>query len=132
MNNNRLTYKGYFTEIHYSEEDKILFGKVEGISDIINFESESSKEIEEEFHKAVDDYLKLCKELGKSPERAYKGTFNVRISPKLHRDLTLYAEQHGETLNFAVEKAIEDFLRSKEPPAYTVVMIQSEEKEKYV
>ena len=132
MSNTKLMYKGYFTEIKYSEEDKVLFGKIEGIADIVNFESDSAKEIEEEFHKAVDDYLKLCKELGKCPEKAYKGTFNIRISPKLHRDIALYAEQHGETLNSSVEKAIEELLRSQESVPYTVIMMLPEEKEKHV
>ena len=42
----KLTYKGYYTEIHYSEEDQVLFGKIEGIADMVNFESDSAKTIE--------------------------------------------------------------------------------------
>ena len=36
----------------------------------------------------------------------YKGTFNVRISPELHRNIAVYAMEHGKTLNAAVEEAI--------------------------
>lgn len=28
---NILNYKGYYTKIHYSAEDEVLYGKVEGI-----------------------------------------------------------------------------------------------------
>lgn len=63
----KLTYKGYYTEIHYSEEDKVLFGKVEGIADLVNFESDSAKTIEKEFHDAVDEYLAYCQEGGNPP-----------------------------------------------------------------
>ena len=40
------------------------------------------------------------------PEQPYKGTFNVRISPELHRNVAVYAIEHGKTLNAAVEEAI--------------------------
>ena len=37
------------------------------------------------FGKAVEDYLELCNLNGKEPEKVYKGSFNVRISPELHK-----------------------------------------------
>ena len=65
MVNNTFSYKDYFANIEYIAEDKILFGKIEGISDLVTFESSDANKIEEEFHKAVDDYLAFCKEVGK-------------------------------------------------------------------
>ena len=50
MMKNVLEYKGYYTKINFSVEDKVLFGKIEGINDLVNFESESIDEIENEFH----------------------------------------------------------------------------------
>ena len=47
-----------------------------------------------------------CKERGVSPEIPYKGSFNVRISPDLHRKIALYAIEKGTSLNSAVEEAI--------------------------
>jgi predicted HicB family RNase H-like nuclease len=41
------------------------------------------------------------------PEQPFKGTFNVRISPELHRYIAIYAMEHGKTLNAAVEEAID-------------------------
>ena len=35
---NILEYKGYYTEIKFSTEDKVLYGKIEFIDDLINFE----------------------------------------------------------------------------------------------
>lgn len=57
-----LEYKGYFTVIEFDSESKVLHGKVEGIDDLVTFESESAKEIEKEFHDAVDDWLEFRKE----------------------------------------------------------------------
>jgi len=110
MMSNILEYKGYYTKIEYSAEDKVLYGKVEGINDLVNFESYSLNEIESEFHRAVDDYLDMCKEVGKEPDKVYKGLFNVRIAPELHRKLSILAFQNGESLNQVVEKAIRSYI----------------------
>lgn len=40
------------------------------------------------------------------PEQPYKGTFDVWISPELHRYIAVYAIEHGKSLNAAVEEAI--------------------------
>lgn len=56
---NILTYKGYITKVLYSSEDEVFFGKIENIKDLVNFESNSAIDIEAEFRKAVDDYIKI-------------------------------------------------------------------------
>ena len=106
MNGNILEYNGYYTKVEYSAEDKVLYGKIEGIKDLVNFESESPEKIEEEFHLAVDDYLAFCKDLGKDPNKPYKGMFNVRVSPELHRRAAIAADMRGESLNAFVTNAI--------------------------
>lgn len=63
-----LTYKGYFTVITFEAEDKVLYGKIEGIDDLVTFESDSAKEIEKEFHDAVDDWLEFRKEIDNEVE----------------------------------------------------------------
>ena len=110
---NRLDYKGYFTVIHYSAPDQVLYGKIEGISDLVAFDSESSSEIVKEFHEAVDDYLDSCKAIGKEPEKPFKGSFNVRITPALHRALATKAQTKGISLNQAVENAIQSYVDEK-------------------
>lgn len=57
--NNILEYKGYTTKIKYSSDDNVYYGKIEGIEDFVNFESDSVENIETEFHRAVNDYLLL-------------------------------------------------------------------------
>ncbi|HHT88918.1 MAG TPA: type II toxin-antitoxin system HicB family antitoxin [Clostridiales bacterium] len=108
---NILEYKGYFTKIEYNSEDKALYGKIEGIADLVTFESTDAGEIEKEFHNAVDDYLDFCKEIGKDPDKSYKGSFNVRIDPDLHKQLVIKAFKNNESLNQTVEKAIKEYLK---------------------
>ena len=114
LNNNILEYKGYRTKVEFDSEDLVLRGKIEGINDLVNFECENVKDIEKEFHEAVDDYLAFCKEVGKEPDKEYKGTFNVRINPELHKQLVNVALKNGDTLNASVEKAIQKFVSEKQ------------------
>ena len=110
MKNNILEYKGYHTKVEFDSEECVLRGKIEGINDLVNFECEDIKRVEKEFHEAVDDYLEFCKEVGKEPDKEYKGTFNVRINPELHKRLANMAMKNGDTLNATVEKAIQEYV----------------------
>lgn len=103
---NLLSYKNYNGSVVYSEEDECLFGKVIGIKSLISYEGNSVKELKKDFENAIDDYLSDCKERGIEPEQPYKGSFNVRINPDLHRSIAIYAMEHGKSLNSVVEEAI--------------------------
>lgn len=54
---NILEYKGFSTQIAYSAEDHVLYGKIDSVADLVSFESRDAEQIEQEFHDAVDDYL---------------------------------------------------------------------------
>ena len=110
---NAMEYKGYWGTVEYSETDNILFGKVIGIGSLISYEGKSVDELRGDFEAAVDDYLELCAEKGIEPDKTYKGSFNVRISPNLHRSLALYAASHNQSLNASVEAAIKNYISSK-------------------
>ena len=103
---NVLTYKGYCATVEFDGDSKLLCGSVVGMRDGIYFEAESAGDIERAFHEAVDDYLAFCAEKGKSPEKSYKGSFNVRISPELHRAAAIAAAVKNESLNQFVSEAI--------------------------
>ena len=101
-----LSYKNYNGTVEYSKEDNCLFGKVIGIKSLLSYEGDSVKELEQDFQNVIDTYLEDCEERNIEPEQPYKGTFNVRISPELHRNIAVYAIEHGKSLNAVVEEAI--------------------------
>lgn len=107
---NILEYKGYHTRVEYDAESNSLRGKIEGILDYIDFECSDLNAVEEEFHAAVDDYLDFCEEVGKTPEKEYKGSFNVRISPDLHKKAAVRALIDNCSLNNVVEMAIASYV----------------------
>lgn len=107
---NVMEYKGYYGTVDFSAADKVLFGKVIGVNSLISFEGDSIESLRKDFEGAVDDYLAMCSENGIEPEKSYKGSFNVRVSPELHRELALYSASHGQTLNSTVEEAIKRYV----------------------
>ena len=89
--NNTMEYKGYVGSVEFSEEDGLFYGKVMGIRALISYEGATAAELVSDFHGAVEDFLTLCAETHQEPERAYKGSFNVRISPELHKQAVVFA-----------------------------------------
>lgn len=103
-----ITHKGYIGSVEFSEEDGLFYGKVMGIRSLISYEGENAKELLDDFHGAVDDYLKSCEAEGKQAETAYKGSFNIRISPEFHKRMILYATAHNMSLNRYIEETLEN------------------------
>ena len=105
--NNTIEYKGYIGSVEFSEEASRFYGKVMGIRSLISYQGENATELISDFHEAIDDYLALCEEEGIEPEKAYKGSFNIRISPELHKQLVVCATSHQMSLNSFVEEALQ-------------------------
>ncbi len=110
--NNTMEYKGYLGSVEFSEEDALFYGKVLGIRALISYEGTNAAELVADFHGAVDDYLELCVQSGTEPEKAYKGSFNVRISPELHKQAVIAAMSHNMSLNSFVETSIQQALHA--------------------
>ncbi len=104
--NNYLHYKDYIGSVVFSEENAVFHGKVIGIKDLLSFEGDSVSALIEDFHNAIDEYLEFCDSTGKKPDKPFKGSFNIRIEPELHRAAALAASASGKTLNAFVENAI--------------------------
>lgn len=111
-----LEYNGYSGSIDVSKEDRCLFGKILFITDLVTYEAETITDLEAEFIAAVDDYLLTCKEIGKEPQRPFKGSFNVRISQELHRKAALEAHKENISLNELTAKAINAYVKKTAQP----------------
>ena len=59
------SYRGYLGSSSYSEEDGVFYGKIEGIYDLVSYESDKETNLEDKFCNAVDEYIEFCKEVGK-------------------------------------------------------------------
>ena len=113
MADNVLEYKGYHTIVRYNSESNTLHGIIEGIQDYVDFECSDLKDVRKEFCDAVDEYLDYCEQVGKEPDKEYKGSFNIRIQPDLHKKLAIEALSNNESINRTVERAIALYLKKQ-------------------
>lgn len=105
-----LSYKGYQGSIEYSAEDDCLVGEVLFIEGRIVYAGDTVKETRAMFEQAIDDYLEFCEKQGAEPRKPFKGTFNVRVDPELHRLAAIAAKCQGMSLNAFVCEALKEKL----------------------
>jgi len=103
----RIKYKDFIGSVHYSAEDEVFYGKIEGVNDLVTFEGNTVVKLKKAFKEAVNDYLELCEETGKQIFKSFKGSFNVRVNPELHSKAFELAILEGKTLNQFIREAIE-------------------------
>jgi predicted HicB family RNase H-like nuclease len=101
-----LKYKDYQGSVAF--EDGQLVIQILHIDDFVTTECDSASEAQQAFEALVDDYLETCKALEKEPSKPFKGSFNVRVSPNLHRMIAMAAIDSNETMNAWIAKALEE------------------------
>lgn len=118
---NVLCYGEFQGSAEISVEDNCLFGRILHIDDVVTYEASSPQKLEEAFKAAVDDYLDFCKEHGYSPCRPYKGVFNVRVSPDLHKKVASVAKTRGVSLNEIVKEALTEKINTQSKAVGAVI-----------
>jgi len=105
----KLEYKGYVGSIEYSKADNCLYGQVLGLSSntCITYEGNTAEELFEDFKGGIDHYLEHCKENNFKPEKPYDGIINIKVPPKIHSRIAVYAERQRTTISSFVRRAIE-------------------------
>ena len=128
MLNSMLEYKGYHATITFDADDNLFVGEVFGITDSLNFHGESVSQIEAMFKPCIDNYLELCQKIGKQPDKEVKGSFNVRLTPELHKKAALEAAKQKMTLNQYVSNAIDKAVNRKKNETTTIIYIPHRKK----
>jgi predicted HicB family RNase H-like nuclease len=113
----QLEYSGYIGTVELSVADAVFHGKLAHIRDLVTYESATAEGLVKAFHEAVDDYLADCKEEGREPDKPYKGQFNVRTKPDIHRALARIAMQRGVSFNEVISNALETAVKNEEKHA---------------
>lgn len=101
-----LKYKGFIGSVHFAAEDRIFYGKVEGVNDLVTFEGSTVDELEKGFKYMVDEHIKDCEKNNTPVEKSYKGNLNIRLSPELHKKAAYNASMKGISLNQYINDAI--------------------------
>ena len=102
-----LSFKGYVGSVHFNADDEVFYGKIVGVDDLVTFEGTTVADLAMSFREAVEDYVVLCRSVGKPARKSYKGSFNVRIPAALHRRAAEQATVRGISLNRLVQEALQ-------------------------
>jgi predicted HicB family RNase H-like nuclease len=111
-----IEYKGYRGVFEFDPSIDAFHGRVVGLQDVVTFQGGSLAELRREMANSIEDYLEFCAEVGKKPEKPYRGEFLVRTTPEVHRAAAVQAEASGMSLNAWVEEAITAMVREPRPP----------------
>lgn len=107
-----LQYRDYEGSTEIDAARDVCRGRILFINDLVTYEADSVRQLRKEFEAAVDDYIETCRLVGKEPQRPFKGLFNVRVSPELHRAAVVRATREGTTLNDVVVQALSAHLQA--------------------
>ena len=102
-----MEYQGYRAAITFDDEAGVFHGEVVDTRDVIVFEGTSVEQLHREFRSSVDDYLAVCAERGRTPDRPFSGKIPLRVSPAVHRAATAVARAEGKSLNAWLAEIIE-------------------------
>ena len=102
-----MVYKDFIGSVHYNATDEVFYGKIEEIDVLVTFEGKSVSELKKSFHEGVEDYIQICQKTKKPILKSFKGSFNVRLNPELHRKAYRESILKGMSLNQFVQTAIE-------------------------
>jgi predicted HicB family RNase H-like nuclease len=94
-----MIYQGYTARVEFDARDNLFWGKVLGIDDSITFEGDTVAQLTQDFHNAIDFYLKDCAETGRSPQKSASGKLMLRIPPEVHGAALVAAKAAGTSLN---------------------------------
>ncbi len=94
-----IEYKNYIGSVEVDVENKTLYGKVQGIADLISYQGKDVVELIKDFHEAIDEYIEDCKTLGKEPGKPFAGKIILRTSPEMHAAITLASKNAGVNVN---------------------------------
>jgi predicted HicB family RNase H-like nuclease len=105
-----MEYRGYTGIVEFDPSIDMFHGRVIGLQDVVTFEGRSVDELRAAMAESVEDYLELCAEAGREPDRPFRGEFLVRTTPELHRSVSTAAEAAGVSLNAWVQGVLGDAL----------------------
>ena len=103
-----MEHKGYRAAVTFDDAAGVFHGEVMDTRDVIVFEGTSAAQLRKEFEFSVDDYLKVCEERGRIPDKPFSGRIPLRVPPAVHRAATAAAKAQGKSLNAWITETVAD------------------------
>lgn len=105
---------------------------MEFIRALVSYEGTDVESLRRAFEEGVDDYLQLCHKQKTEPEKPFKGSFNVRVGPRLHQEIALNALNEGMSLNQYITWILQKESREGQESSRNATVIISGRQKAYV
>jgi len=105
-----LSYEGFQGSIEVSVDDNCLYGRLLHIDDLVTYEGDTPDQLKSAFEDSVREYVALCVEEGREPNKPFKGSLNIRIGSDLHEKAAKKAAELDVSLNDFIRDALSDRL----------------------
>ncbi|MCY4375264.1 MAG: type II toxin-antitoxin system HicB family antitoxin [Spirochaetaceae bacterium] len=102
-----MEYRGYRAAVQFDDDAGVFHGEVIDTLDVITFQGETVVELRQAFTDSVDEYLTVCTERGRTPDKPFSGRIPLRVSPAVHRAATAAARTEGKSLNAWLAETVE-------------------------
>ena len=104
---NTIHVDGHEAAVSYDSEANMLRGDFLGLNGEVEFYATDVESLKAEGSLSLQAYLAACREDGIEPQRHYSGRFNLRVSPELHRALSIAAGAAGQSINSLVARTLQ-------------------------
>ena len=96
-----IEYLGYVARVEFDDAADVFHGRVvnSGAYPIATFEATRALAIKPEFHRSIDEYLRVCEQRGVEPRKPFSGKLNVRLGSELHAAVAAAAAAEGVSIN---------------------------------
>ena len=112
MLKNRMEYKDYVGTVEWYDDENIFKGEVLRLNNHLTYQGKDIKELRDNFHKCINNYLEVCEKNNIKREIPFKGSFNIRISDDIYRLLCKKAKEENISINKIISIALEEYVKS--------------------
>jgi predicted HicB family RNase H-like nuclease len=94
-----MEHNGFWADVQFDDAAGLFHGEVINMRDVVTFQGRTVAELRKAFRESLEDYVEFCAQRGEEPEKPFSGKFVVRLSPELHREITIAARRRGRSVN---------------------------------
>lgn len=98
---------GYKAIVTYDPDIEMFRGEFIGLNGGADFYAKDVDGLKKEGATSLKVFLDMCKEDGVEPRKEYSGKFNLRLSPRLHEEISTAAAAEGKSLNQWVTETLD-------------------------
>jgi len=111
---NTMEIDGYRAVIQYDPDIEMFRGEFVSLNGGADFYAKDIDGLRKEGKISLKVFLDMCQEDGVEPRKEYSGKFNLRVSPKLHAEISARAAAAGKSLNQWVTNVLDQSISGVE------------------